>query len=98
MKKLTLIFFVFFCVQGYARVFDFCVSDCDIWGKPTLIGSENGEELPGNPNVRLIEEYTSPDFELKMKAAIDSPTDNTEDLIVLCAIWANVANTGDKEL
>lgn len=98
MKKLILIFFVFFCVQGYARVFDFCVSDCDIWGKPTLIGSENGEELPGNPNVRLIEEYTSPDFELKMKAAIDSPTDNTEDLIVLCAIWANVANTGDKEL
>ncbi len=81
MKKLIFIFSIFFCLQGYARVFDFCVSDCDIWGKPTLVGSENGEELPGNPNVRLIEEYTSPDFELKVKTVIDSPADGHEDLI-----------------
>ena len=92
MKKLTLILPAFFCLQIYAQVFDFSVSDCDIWGRPTLVDRKSGKELSENPLVRLYEEYSSPDFESKIQTVIDT-SNSTDDIVVLCAIWANVAES-----
>lgn len=98
MKK-TILFLGCFCLacgQLYARVFDIRIAGCDIWGTPVVEKDDFRRETLKNPVIRLFEEYSSPDFDEKCNKVFSSM--DVEDLLVLCAIWANVATAEDKEL